>query len=513
MPASIENILLTNGPMLTIDLKVKLLEAGLTDAAARKRISRVRGSVKKLFEINFYKKSKFIYHEKHFGTVEYWDTLFVAINKYCPAHTSAISALRARGGIFPYQYFFGACGSPVFQKKHIPAEKIINDLVSIKVFDIEEIIGLGRCIRFHEKTKKYVISTNDMRARLKTENMLLLTIQDWVKKLGYASYDKVEIRKENVTLPKVGNFNWDLAGPSYHCYIRQAKPDRGIKPGFFVCDVVYAENISVEAMTSFVRKYEMTTVLKKIAPLIPFFIADSFSEDAYKKARSIGVIATTPDILFGKEVSKGLQMLLETFMQLGEIAKSRPEIIDELFNKLSHIEGAAINLRGDLFEILVGHCIHKKIGGSIEIGQIAKSSDIGGTIEKAEMDVCLTKGNEKVIVYECKGYQPTKKVKVDEIENWVSKKIPIMYRSLKSNRYREQCKYEFEFWTCGTFTNDAEEYLKNKSKRTHKYKINWKNGSQVRDFIKSLNNKSLLDTFDEHFYHHPINRVERKNRG
>lgn len=56
-----------------------------------------------------------------------------------------------------------------------------------------------------------------MRARLQTEQVLLLAIKAWARNLGMVSYDKVALRDEdsNGKQPKVGTFAWDLTAPSY----------------------------------------------------------------------------------------------------------------------------------------------------------------------------------------------------------------------------------------------------------------------------------------------------------
>lgn len=75
-----------------------------------------------------------------------------------------------------------------------------------------------------------------------------------------------------------------------------------------------------------------------------------------------------PYLLFGREVAIGLAMLLTTLGKAAVIAVAKPEVITELFDRLGQIEGAAGNLRGALFEMIVAHAVQREGGGSIDIG-------------------------------------------------------------------------------------------------------------------------------------------------
>ena len=89
----------------------------------------------------------------------------------------------------------------------------------------------------------------------------------------------------------------------------------------------------------------------------------------------------TPGTLFGRDVAAGLAALLHTLTKAAAIAAQRPEAIGELFDKLGAIEGASANLRGALFEMLVGHCVMKIDDGSIDIGKIVIDPDTAKSAE------------------------------------------------------------------------------------------------------------------------------------
>jgi hypothetical protein len=59
------------------------------------------------------------------------------------------------------------------------------------------------------------------------------------------------------------------------------------------------------------------------------------------------------------------------------MAVGNPDKIKNLFSRLSAIEGAAGNLRGALFELLVGHLVRSIEGGSIDIGVLVQDLETG----------------------------------------------------------------------------------------------------------------------------------------
>jgi hypothetical protein len=151
---------------------------------------------------------------------------------------------------------------------------------------------------------------------------------------------------------------WDASGPSYLRPLVRRDGDGKPKPGFFVCDVIIGDGETREqAVRAFVRKCQLLGTFKRMGPLLPMLISDRYSREGFGLGRSQGVIMATPGTLFGRDVAAGLAALLHTLTKAAAIAAQRPEAIGELFDKLGAIEGASANLRGALFEMLVGHCV------------------------------------------------------------------------------------------------------------------------------------------------------------
>lgn len=499
-------LLKRNGPSLSSDLARELEATGLSPEAARKRISRGVAGVNRLAGLVFPKGVRFFYLESDYNGERYWRALAEAAGKASPAYGAALAALEARGGIIPIDQFSIICGSPVRQAGQISSENVLKRLEAVKLVRRADLDGLGTCIMLGGNGFIGGVDVDGLRARLITENILLLAVRDWARKLGMASYDRIEVRGIDAALPRYGTFNWDLCGPSYLApmvrYDKTGKP----KPGFLVCDTVSGETIDERAIAAFIRKCKLSASLRNLPPVMPILIADRFTREAFRLGKSYGIVMATPYSLFGREVAIGLATLLTTLGKAAAIAVSKPEVITELFDRLGQIEGAAGNLRGALFEMIVAHAVQRESGGSIDIGLRVKSN-LGF---RAEIDVLRAKAAE-VRCYECKGYQPDHLVGLDEVKRWVEEKVPGTYQVLRAQeRFAAPTAVHFEFWTSGGFTAEAIAFLNAAKAKTKRYGIHYRGGADVRKFVAAVNAPGLVKTLDEHYFNHPLTRTNAK---
>ncbi|KQV41651.1 hypothetical protein [Rhizobium sp. Root1204] len=133
---------------------------------------------------------------------------------------------------------------------------------------------------FTQYEGRYESLTQDVRARLITESVLLKAISDWSRKLGLVSYEKVATR-DGEQIPRVGTFAWDLTAPSYRSFLTKSDGDKQ-KPGFLACDILLGEKIGVGGIRPFLQKCHSLRPLRNVGPTIQMFVADSFSHDAFK---------------------------------------------------------------------------------------------------------------------------------------------------------------------------------------------------------------------------------------
>ncbi len=495
-----------HGACISSQLIKALEDSGCSRAAARKRISRSiqRKEIRRLAGITFPKQASFLYHESTFNSPSFWDVLIKSLDSSNPTYAAAIHALAAHGGITKLRYFPIISGAPIRQSKQISWDAVLERLKSIELVQKVSYEEVGEYITFNTGVDFRHLSLSEVKAKELAENILVTAVRDWARKLNIVSYDSVKCRDDEEDLPRGGTFHWDICGPSFLRSFRKVK-DGKMTAGFFVCDVAVDTVFDEKTIQAFIRKCRLTSYLRNMPPFIFCLVARGYTKEAFHLAKSEGIMACTTENLLGKDISEGLSTLLSTMTRLGEMAVYRPEVINELFSKLGGIEGAAKNMRGSLFELLVGHCVKKQADGSIDIGKRVRDLDLG---KDYEIDVFRIKENREVWIYECKAHQPTERVKLEDVEYWCKQRVAPIFKILSREERFRKCEFNFEFWSCGTFEDDAKLYLEDMAKKTKRYSIGFKCGNEVREYIKSIKPKSVLDMFDEHFYKHPTTKIE-----
>jgi hypothetical protein len=392
----------------------------------------------------FPKRARFIYLEDQFGTEPYWSALIRAIEEANPAYAAALAGVRARGGILPRTHFDVASGCPALQKKQVASATVLERLISVRLLSRVSIEGYGECVALHEEAPYLAAERASMRARLLTEDVLIGAMRSWLGRMNFASPKVTTVRGE--TMPKFATFHFDICGP---CYLRPMRRFRAeaVDPGFVVADVVLGRILEEDEVKPFIRKCETLSYLREVRPFLPILIADGFSLEALRACRAQGIVATRPETLFGRDVGQALADLPQTLMRAAAIAASDPKKLESLFSRLGGIEGAATNLRGALFELIVGHMVRSIEGGSIDIGEIVRDQESN---RPREIDVRLVK-ERNLTIYECKGYQPGTVVHDGEVEEWLTDKVPVIYKAHRQQQRFDGAAIRFEFWTCGSF--------------------------------------------------------------
>lgn len=496
---SIEFLLKKLGPSSSSKIKDSLVAGGLSEEAARQRISRSKGHIRRLTTIKLPRRESFLYLDSQYGSYEFWNSLVRSHTETNSAYGIAMQSIMDRGGAIPKSFFSIVSGSPIKLKKHIASNHILKNLVSCKLLKIENDEELGECVLIDAQGTLDYSGIDALRARLVVEDIIVKAVLEWSRKIGLASYNAIKKR----TLQKVqifGQFGWDITSPSY-IFPLAGFDKNNVTPGFIAIDVTNS-TIGVEGVKYFIKKCAVNRSIKNMKPFLAMLVAERFSEDAFRLGKSSGIIFTTPEILFGKEIAENIRALSATLENAAATAAKNPDKVLKLFNSLSIIEGAAINLRGALFELIVGHLVYKGEGNSIDIGIKVRNSDG----KSAEIDVRRVKGDHQLALYECKGYQPSTKISIDDIDLWLSKKIPIIRDALMQEERFKNTTMFFEYWTSGEFSSEAIELLKKKSNETKKYKIRWKNGSDILNYAREIKSNTMVDTLSQHYLKHPLSK-------
>ncbi len=484
-----------NGPSLSSEIAQHLVDnLGVLPAAARKRVSRGGADVKRLAGIIFPHKARLLYLQQQFGSPEYWSNLADALISTNSAYGYAIAALRQRGGLIPTAQFAIISGAPLRQQRQLSPDTIYTRLADAKLLTKVAVLGVGECVAFVQREEHYSYGADLMRARLITEDILLTAVKDWLRKLGIASYGQVAVRGDEVP-PKVGTFAWDLSAPCYLGHMVRKGVGGEVKPGFVACDVYLGEDMSEAGVAPFIRKCVMLRSMPKVGPCMQILVANRFDHGAFSLLKRHGIIPATPKSLFGAEVAEALTQLTSV---LDKAARSviDPEQFEELFSKLSKIEGAANQLRGTLFEYLAAEIARKTLAPQVSLNRIFK---VAG--KEAEADVVAVKPHQAITLIECKGYSPRATIPDSLFKRWLEHNVPTCFAALKQHPDWSGLPVTFEFWATAPLSDDAMAlFIKAKATiKPTRYTIELKLGPDLQKVIKGTKDPSLITAFAKHF--------------
>ncbi|WP_205649898.1 hypothetical protein [Afifella aestuarii] len=491
----IEKFLETRGPCLSSEVAGYLVESlNISPVAARKRVSRLSGNIRRLGYVTFPRKARFLYLERQFGSPRYWENLVEALMQTNSAYGHAIAALRQRGGAVPDKLFPIVCGAPVAQKKHLSPESIFSRLSEAGLLQRVALPGLGDCISIVQTDEHYDFLALTARTQLITESFLLTAVSDWLKKLGIVSYGQVATR-EAETLPRVGTFAWDLSAPSYLGPMVRVGKNGKSRPGFVVCDVHLGDLITADGVRPFINKCRTLRSLRNIGPCLQIFVGARFQGEAFQLLKANGIVPATPANLFGEEVAEGLLELSKVLHNAAHTSTIDPAEFDALFKKFGKIEGAAAQLRGTLFEYLAADVLRKN-GTHVMTNRIYKAEE-----KKAEADIVAVRENISVTFIECKGHSPYGETPDKEVKRWLQHNVPTFFKAIKAHPDWQNLQVNFEFWTTAPLTSASLAMLEKAKSEINpaRYSIKWRLGSNIYDLCKTTKDSGLTAAFRKHF--------------
>ncbi len=481
-------ILENKGAMLSADLSVELQNTlNITSATARKRIERAiskpNSPIKYILNLNFPHNARFIYLKKDEKNQLFFENLYLALNKTNSVYAHSLNTLIAKNGIIKWNRFRILSGSP---------DKIVGHLSYRKV--LQRLLDIDICRTFEQNGEQYIklmdndeTSEESAYAQNKIEEIIISSTKDWLKKMGLVSYRTVDVKNE------FGSFGWDITAPSYISPFRN-----GEKHGFVVTDVIF-NIIDEDCLKYFLHKVKIIKSQKNMYPFIPILIAKFFTKEAYALGKSYGLILVTPEVLFGEKTGELLNNLLKCLTNAASVAINDLEKFMDIYDQLSKIKGASINLQGDLFEFITAHCVKQIFEGSIDIG---KRISIPGELSSKEIDVMLVTNTNSLYFFECKGYNIKNRITKEEIEYWLEK-IKFVWKWLKEQRKDLMGrKIIFEFITTSDFYDDAKMLLDEEKTKVKKYSISYKNGEDFINFINEsnlINMNKIIKTLKQHY--------------
>ena len=489
---AIYDFLSEHGPARSGRISDHLIDALAIDAsAARKRVSRARSDIRRFPHSLLPRREAFLYREEDRNSERFWTNFQRDLRETGSIFGYAIDGLAARGGVVRQDEFTVISGAPKQLKRQVGAERLASILVDSGVMALKDLPELGPSYVANPYALIEPDPVETIRARQLAESVVLDGVREWTRRNGLASYDKIAIRGEKHDR-MVGQFKWDLTGPSYLMPLRRAQTQNG----FFVADVFADLRLDAPNIRFFIRKAQLYRASFKGGDILPMLVADSFTGEAMTAGHAAGVILATPDSLFGRTVGNSIRTLTETLKNAAAIASSNPDKLIKLVDQLSEIDGAANNMRGILFELISAY-IAKKEGDAIELAKVARENG-----KSADIDILAIRPGQ-VRTVECKGREPGGIVELAEVEAWLAH-LPLFRTYLAERDHLRERAQSFELWTSGEFSAEALKKLHAEQKKRIKRPIVWKDGKALRRLAGDLKEKAIGKALDEHFLKHPL---------
>lgn len=507
MGNGIVELLRRTGPALTTELIAEMESEGVSAPAARQRIARAGPELIRLAGLRFPHNARFVYLPGQFGDGLYWEAIERAFRTHSPSYWGAVVGLKGRGGCYPRRLFPGVCGCPAQRERQLSPDRVFDRLSAIQLLEeIDDGLTGEKFITF----KPQVYGADPItivKARSIAENVALHGMKEWCRRIGFGSYGQVRLRDDAIA-PVVSSIAWDLSAPSYARPLVTSR-GTGLRPGFIVCDVNLRHALNEEDVALFVRKYDLASGPLNVAPIMPFLLADGFTSAGFGLARQKGILATTTGHLFGEDVAKALRDLIALLTDTGATAAVNPEHIERVLNSLTRIEGAANNLRGALFELVVGSVVKNVEGGYMRAAERWIDHE---TQRSVEIDVLLDRPDDKgVLVIECKSKIPGSRVSLEELKKWCNDRIPLIHKILRSDARFAQKRLTFELWTNGPISGIELEWLKSLM-QPDDCTIGWKDGEAMKTYVDRAQSPSIRKTLNEHYFRHPLARATAQTR-
>lgn len=477
------------GPCLTSTLSKHVHEKyGISKAAARKQIERAtaRGEIKIIADLNFAHNASFAYLANQYGTKTFNESLFSAMEEARSVLRLPLAAMRARGGCIPEALFPTFSGLPIKTGLQMDSEDLKEKLLNLTLIELED-----GYLKFGAKD---VINPIQVNARLRVEASILQAFSSWLKGQRLIG-NQMSLRADNKP-PQFGFYQWDFVAPSY-IYPLATRSKSKATPGFVVADVIQGRKIKPREVQYFLDKCMNIRAIRANRPFMAFLIGDWFEQEALDLAQAKGVVFTTPKMLFGERFASALEELRKALeekeIQLAEQAAKLANLL-EVTDELATMKSLHDNIRGQLFEVMIGHCYQKEHGGTVIHGK--HFPDLSEPSKKLDCDVLQLTPGAYLRACECKGYRGATKVTVEDAKKWFTKTVPAIRQQFGNSEYPNQ---SFSFCTSGEFESDALEWTKQFAESCKKYEITTCYGKECEAKIVKWGDATIRDAYKRWF--------------
>lgn len=472
---SIEKILQESGPLMSSELARRLERIeSIPYNTASQRVKRDRKIIK--IKGFFQSGQSLCYLEMH-ENEDLYKILNENLFKYGKKYWYCLNAIKLHGGTIERKHLECLTNYPILPlQKHIPFDKVMQMFVNegILVFN-------GNHYHLSPKFKRQRSSSNSVTTIDFIKNDLLSNFESLTKNTGLISYNTGE------KFAEYGKFRWAFKGVSNITGL----VNNG-KPGFLLADILIGAPICKEDVSFFIEKIKHVQSFKNAGKLIPFLLVDDLNKEALLWLKQHGIVVGLIGELFGKKYADALKELVTILNNAGASLKQTPEKYLDLIKELrKYNEGLVNNIRGTLFEFVVGHIHSINSNSSIDLGRIILDNGA-----QHEIDVVANYPN-KIVIAECKAVKS--KIDTNYVDLWLGQKLPAFKKWFDKQETWKKKNLEFEFWSISGFTNEALMKLDYIANSATKYRLQYFQADDIRSKAKIMDNKKLKEALDDYF--------------
>ncbi len=472
----IENILKTNGPMMSGKLAGLLANKNkIPFNTASQKITR-DNSFKKLK--GFYSSGQsFCYSDKHSTEPDFFEKLLFSMEEFGRKYWYCLNAINMTGGIINRRFLECYTNYPILPlKSHVPFTEVLQRFVTNRI-----LIFSGDFYLLPPGFKTSQVNFLQYSTIEMVKDDILNNFNSLTKNIGLISYNTGELFSE------FGKLRWGFKGV---CPIKGLKTNGNF--GFVVADILFGQSIYKKDVRFFIDKVATVQNFKNASRIIPILLVDDLERDALTSLKQNGIVVGFIRELFGQKYADTLRDLVTVLNNAGASLKSEPEKYLDLINELKKYNtGLANNIKGTLFEFVIGHIHSVNSNSSIELGR-----EVFENNSRHDIDV-LAVYPDKVVFAECKAIKG--QVKKDQVEKWATEDIPAFRKWANNQDAWRNKKLEFEYWATNGYEEDAGDILKKISTTSTHIKVSYFLGEDLRKKALEMKNKKLKEAIDNYF--------------
>lgn len=284
----------------------------------------------------------------------------------------------------------------------------------------------------------------------KTKYNLLESLNKWLAYNGFVSANGSTFISANKPAISFSHTPFDYLGFSYLNGIVHRVPK--LKPRPFVGDVLPNTICKLAYAQSFKTRIAESYGGSKQVP-VGFIMAKGFDHDALIFMKKEGLLPWCVDQIFGKNTAEAINKILTITENLVRQQDINPTLFAEAFEGFENFGGIFGNLKGSLFEILIGYYAAKKGYEGIQLGLKIPSEELGKGND-LDLDV-LGKNNKEAVFFECKGISKESEVDPAEVRKHFQVRTPLARKVLLGEKLAPPKNFRSIIVTTGKFADET----------------------------------------------------------